>query len=375
MLKIGITGQSGFVGTNLFNFLIQKKESVSIVPFRDEFFNDPGKMKDFVTNCDVVVHLAAVNRHADPLTLYDTNISLVTRLIQALEDTGSTPHILFSSSVQEKNDNPYGRSKLEGRNLLEKWAGKNDARFTGLVIPNVFGPFGNPFYNSVVATFCYQLTHGQKPAIQVDSKLPLIHVNELAEYIYGKISDPDRTSKISTCHVESTSQKSVSEILSSLEGFSDLYLRQYIFPDLRNRFELNLFNTFRSFIDNGSFFPVGLKKNTDNRGAFVESVKSLNGGQFSFSTTLPGITRGNHFHTRKVERFIVIEGEALIEMRRIGTTEKLSFRLSGPEPSFVDMPVWYTHNIKNVGNSELLTLFWINEFFDPDDPDTFFEAV
>ncbi|MGH2565614.1 MAG: NAD-dependent epimerase/dehydratase family protein, partial [Ginsengibacter sp.] len=135
------------------------------------------------------------------------------------------------------------------------------------------------------------------------------------------------------------------------------------------------FNTFRSYIDHAKFFPVMLKKNTDNRGSFVETVKTQTGGQFSFSTTHPGITRGEHFHTRKIERFIVISGKATIELRQIGTNEILHFELDGNNPSFVDMPVWFTHNIINAGDKDLLTLFWINEFFDPTDPDTHFEKV
>jgi UDP-2-acetamido-2,6-beta-L-arabino-hexul-4-ose reductase len=144
---------------------------------------------------------------------------------------------------------------------------------------------------------------------------------------------------------------------------------------LNSTFELNLFNTFRSYFDHSNYNPVYLKKNADQRGIFIEAIKSFVGGQFSFSTTVPGVTRGNHYHTRKIERFIVIKGKATIDLRRIGTTELYHFELNGDQPSFVDMPVWYTHNITNVGDEELITLFWINEFFNPDDPDTYFENV
>jgi UDP-2-acetamido-2,6-beta-L-arabino-hexul-4-ose reductase len=144
---------------------------------------------------------------------------------------------------------------------------------------------------------------------------------------------------------------------------------------LNNIFEVNLFNTFRSYIDYSSHYPVILKKNQDRRGIFTETLKTSLGGQFSFSTTNPGITRGNHFHTRKIERFIVIKGKANIELRRIGQNEVLKFELDGENPSFVDMPIWHTHNITNIGKEELITLFWINEFFNPDDPDTYFENV
>ena len=160
-----------------------------------------------------------------------------------------------------------------------------------------------------------------------------------------------------------------------LENYKKVYYEEHCFPVLNSTFEVNLFNTFRSYIDHSSRYPVLLKKNTDQRGAFIETIKTSLGGQFSFSTTLPGVTRGNHYHTRKIERFIVIKGKATIELRRIGTSEKLHFELIGEQPSFVDMPVWFTHNITNVGDDELITLFWINEFFNPGDPDTYFEKV
>lgn len=375
MIKVGITGQSGFIGSHLFNFLNLKKETITVIPFRDDYFEDSNKLREFAGSCDAIIHLAALNRHHDPSVIYSTNILLVRKLIQALDESGNKPHVLFSSSTQEENDNPYGKSKSEGRILLEQWGARVDARVTGLVIPNVFGPFGNPFYNSVVATFCYQLTHDQKPSIIIDSSLRLIYVNELVQLFYDEILNPDPNLKIRRTIVRASAEKPVSEILSILEGYNNSYLVDHTIPELRNPFEISLFNTLRSYIDNSTYYPVSLKKNSDQRGIFVETVKSLIGGQFSFSSTRPGITRGNHFHMRKIERFIVIKGEALIEMRRIGTSEILRFGLSGEKPSFVDMPVWYTHNITNVGREELLTLFWINEFYDPEDPDTFFESV
>jgi UDP-2-acetamido-2,6-beta-L-arabino-hexul-4-ose reductase len=375
MLKVGITGQAGFIGTHLYNFLNQKKEEIITVPFQDSYFENDDKLKGFVSGCNAIVHLAAMNRHGDPQVIYDTNIRLVRHLIAAMESTGSHPHILFSSSTQEERDNLYGKSKRDGRLLFEQWAAKNNASFTGFVIPNVFGPFGNPYYNSVIATFSHQLTHSELPKIMVDANLQLIYVNELVQLFYQKIAAGKDATGIERFDVQYTSENKVSEILQRLEKYKSLYLEGNTFPELNSAFELNLFNTFRSYIDHSSRYPVLLKKNTDNRGSFTETTKTSLGGQFSFSTTLPGVTRGNHYHTRKIERFIVIHGKAIIELRRIGTSEILRFELDGEQPSFVDMPVWYTHNIKNVGSDEMIALFWINEFYNPDDPDTFFEGV
>lgn len=371
MIKVGITGQSGFIGTHLFNFL-GLQEGIERVPFSDGYFDDRTTLEEFAGKCDVIVHLAAMNRSDDPDVLYNTNLELVRKLIAALEANDSKPHLIFSSSTQEELDNIYGRSKKEGRAMFEKWALQAGALFTAMVIPNVFGPFGKPFYNSVVATFCHQLTHGEEPRIHVDGELKLIYVGELANAIYQVIEGHIRNSPY---RVPFTSEKKVTEILALLQLYKQQYLDHGIFPALSPGFEVNLFNTFRSFIDPRMHFPVKLLQHTDERGSFVETIKPGSGGQVSFSTTKPGITRGNHFHTRKIERFAVIKGKALIQLRKIGSEEVLEFCLDGNEPAYVDMPVWYTHNIKNTGEDELYTIFWINEWFDQNDPDTFFEKV
>ena len=371
MIRIGITGQAGFVGTHLYNFLGLQND-VERIRFEDSYFNDERELRCFVEKCDVIIHLAAMNRHNDPEVLYRTNILLVEKLIGAMEMVKVTPHVIFSSSTQEERDNKYGQSKKEGRELLLNWAKRNGAAFTGMIIPNVFGPFGNPYYNSVIATFSHQLTHNEQPKIDVDGTLRLIYVGELVEEIWKII---DQKKYASVYAIDYTSEAKVSEILELLETYRQQYFESAVFPEINSRFELNLFNTFRSYLDHSIHFPVFLKENTDSRGRFVETVKTSFGGQFSFSTTHSGITRGDHFHTRKIERFAVIQGKAVIELRKIGSNEVMHFELDGENPSFVDMPVWYTHNITNVGKEDLLTLFWINEFFDLSDPDTYFEKV
>ncbi len=379
MLKIGITGQSGFIGTHLFNTIGLSPDLYERIPFADSWFDDAEKLQTFVKSCDVIVHLAAMNRHNDPEVIYQTNISLVKQLIQACESTHSTPHILFSSSSQEERDNPYGKSKKEGRELFIEWAKKSYSPFTGLIIPNVFGPFGQPYYNSFIATFCHQLTHNEEPKIEVDGQVKLIYVAELVQFILKRISDnqvdPRHPRPIETLHVPHTAEIKVSEVLNLLNSYKSNYFEMGAIPCLDNAFNRNLFNTFLCYIDHAAFFPFILKLNTDNRGSFVETVKLSSGGQVSFSTTVPGITRGNHYHTRKAERFAVIKGKARIELRKIGTSEILSFDLDGNQPSFVDMPIWYTHNITNTGHEELYTIFWISEHYNASDPDTFFETV
>lgn len=372
MLKIGITGQQGFVGTHLYNTLGLHPEEFERIDFQRSFFENETLLDAFVSQCDVIVHLAAMNRHNDPAVIYETNVKLVTNLIASLERTASKAHIIMSSSSQEEKDNLYGKSKKEGRELLAQWANQANATFTGMVIPNVFGPFGHPYYNSVVATFSHQIANGETPQIQVDGDLKLIYVGELVAEILGKIRARQNEPIYLVPH---TSEAKVSELLVLLQDYKASYQDKGAIPAIKNTFELNLFNTFRCYMDIANHFPVKFVEHTDPRGSFVEVIRLGVGGQVSFSTTVPGITRGNHYHTRKIERFAVIKGKALIQLRRIGTDEVLDFYLDGNEPSYVDMPIWYTHNIKNIGDEVLYTNFWINEFYDPNDPDTYFENV
>jgi len=352
-------------------------EEFQTIPFEDVFFQEEALLAAWISKCDVVVHLAAMNRHDDPQVIYDTNISLVTKLITAMEVTGSKAHVLFSSSTQEAQDNLYGQSKKEGRKLLSTFAKENNSVFTGLLIPNVFGPFGRPFYNSFVATFCHLLTHKGQPEVQIDGSVKLIYVSSLCRQIIERINEGaiDKSVSIPELQLAYDAEQKVSEVLALLENYKELYGEQGMIPTLANLHEVNLFNTFRSYMEHKERYPFLLTQHTDPRGSFVETIRLEVGGQVSFSTTVPGITRGNHYHTRKIERFTVIKGKALIQLRKIGSDDVLNFELDGSAPSYVDMPIWYTHNIKNIGNEDLYTIFWINELYDEQDPDTYFEEV
>lgn len=372
MIKIGITGQAGFVGTHLYNTLGLFPDEFQRIGFQKEYFANEDKLDEFVTQCDVIVHLAAMNRHNDPQVIYDINTGLVKKLIQSLNQTKSKAHVLFSSSTQEERDNLYGKSKKEGRELMVNWAKTSGGEFTGMIIPNVFGPFGHPNYNSVIATFSHKLAHNETPTIDVDGDLKLIYVGELVDAILSEIRSGESKPEIV---IPYTAKSKVSQLLSLLETYKEQYQDNGVIPTIDTTFELNLFNTFRCYMDIKNHFPVKFVEHTDPRGSFVEIIRLGVGGQVSFSTTVPGITRGNHYHTRKIERFAVIKGKALIQLRRIGTDEVLDFYLDGNEPAYVDMPIWYTHNIKNIGDEILYTNFWINEFYDPNDPDTYFENV
>jgi len=376
-IKVGITGQAGFIGTHLFNMLGLEPEKYERIPFEDCYFSNSKLLNSFVRQCDVIIHLAAVIRNSDPGELYRNNIELVNSLINSLNKENVIPHIIFSSSSQESSNNPYGKSKLEGRRLFEKWAHEHQASFSGMIIPNAFGPFGLPNYNSFIATFCYKLTHNENPEIITDSDVNLIYVSSLCRQI---LSDIDETIN-SDCplvkekYIQPDFSRKVSEILALFNVFYEQYFRLGIIPSMTNTNEINLFNTFRSYINIDEYFPFLLKQNKDERGTFVETIRLGIGGQVSFSATNPGVTRGNHYHTRKIERFTVIKGKAKIQLRRIGTKKVYELYLDGESPSYVDMPIWFTHNISNIGNEDLYTQFWINEWYNEEDPDTFFEEV
>lgn len=369
-LTVGITGMAGFVGSHVRN-RVDREENMTLLPFEKDFFSQSDTLKDYVAQCDAIVHLAAMNR-GDEEELYRVNVELAAKLVTALKEANATPHILFSSSTQIERDNPYGKSKKEAARLLTKWAEKYNAPFSDLVIPNIFGDNGKPFYNSVVATFCHQVSHNEEPKIMVDGEINLIYINELTELIAQKILNPPKS--IEQVQVQPTSKAKVSEILKLLKTFKEHYYQERIIPEFNNEFEKNLYITFLTYMDNVDYeqHPV---LHADDRGSLFEVVKQADAGQFFFSTTKPGITRGNHYHSRKMEKFCVVKGQAVIRIRKIGTDKIIEYHVSGDKPSVVEMPIFHTHNITNTGQTELLTLFWTNELFDTQNPDTFYENV
>jgi UDP-2-acetamido-2,6-beta-L-arabino-hexul-4-ose reductase len=241
-----------------------------------------------------------------------------------------------------------------------------------MVVPNVFGDSGRPFYNSVVATFCHQVTHGETPTILKDGQMTMIYINDLVGDIIKLIRDRKAGYRVE--YIKPRAEIKVSEVLELLNKFKDFYFGKGMVPAINSEFQRDLYNTFITYM-NEADWQRNLKMNTDARGSFIEVFKLEHGGQVSFSTTKPGITRGNHYHIRKNEKFCVVSGQASIKLRRVGTTKVIEYKVSGDKPAWVEMPIYYTHNITNTGNSELLTLFWINEHFNADDPDTFFEEV
>ena len=366
MINVGITGIDGLIGWHLRSFLHGQKDITIYGADKPEFASKE-LLAEFVRSCDVIVHLAGMNRVPDA-EVAATNISLTEQLLSACGAVGVHPHIIFSSSTHIYRDTPYGNSKKKCAELIKAWAIQNNTVFTNFILPNVFGESGKPFYNSAVSTFCYQLANGEQPKIITDAEVELLHAQHVAREIFAVINKPVDGELTLRGH-----SIFVSQLLTRLKRMAEAYAG-HIIPDLRDPNDLDLFNTYRSYLFPNNV-PVGIDLKKDPRGYLFEASKSNNGGQTSISSTLPGITRGNHYHTFKVERFLVIKGSARICVRKLFSKEIHEFFVDGAKPQYVDMPALHTHNITNTGDSELLTLFWSNEIFDPANPDTYQETV
>ncbi len=370
MMKIGITGANGFVAWHLRCYLHSLGDLVTTTCLADrQTFSDMRDLKKFVSGLDLVVHLAGVNR-ADDKQLLQGNLQPAKQLVAALESTKSAAALVYASSTHAVNpDSIYGKSKKAVSDVFNEWAKKSKVQFINLIIPHVFGEYGKPFYNSGVATFCYQIIHGEKPDVNKDGKLELVHVQDLVEQLITCYQDGfSGDYRVNGHHI------SVPDVMVKLNHFREEYLQYNQLPNLADVFDRKLFNCFRSFI--GLYQRnQSVESHSDNRGWLVETVKAGSGGQCLVSSTHPGVVRGNHYHRRKVERFFVLRGKATIKIRKMFTDKVISYEMDGDTPSFVDIPTLYTHSITNTGNDELLTLFWSDEYFDSNNPDTYFEEV
>ena len=362
---VGVTGADGLLGTHVRAYLHVLPDVDVRGAGRRTF--EGNSLTAFTQGCDAIIHLAGMNRGDDTLVA-ETNVALARQLITALEATSSQAHVLFSSSTHIERDTPYGASKRKVAGLLADWAARSGGKFTNVILPGVFGEGGKPFYNSVVSTFCHQLATGEMPNPHNDAPIEQIHAQEVARRLEAMI----REGIVGDVRIQGR-ELTVYALLATLKGMEDQYA-QHIIPDLRDEFRRDLFNTYRSYLY-PQRYPVRLTLHTDPRGSLFEAIKSANGGQSFMSTTHPGITRGNHYHTRKVERFLVSGGEAEIKLRHLFSAEVQTFRVSGDQPSYVDIPTLHTHNITNVGTGILTTLFWTHELFDPASPDTVAEQV
>ncbi len=363
-MKFAVTGSAGFLGWHTRCALKARGDDFVAI----DRGTDDDHLAAALTGADAVLHLAGVNR-AEPDVLRHENLCIARRLTDALDAVHGRPTIVYANSIQSGNASPFGDGKLAAADHLALWGGTTGAAVVDVHLPNLFGEYGRPGYNSVVATFSHELATGGKPTIVQDREIPLLHVQDAVDQMLILAEKPESSVVSPVGRVTS-----VSSVLAMLTEFRDLYATGDI-PDIADPFRLAMFNTYRSFCFPGQY-PMHPQLRADNRGYLFECVRSRGGqGHVFLSTSHPEVTRGEHFHLRKVERFVVVEGQAEIRLRRLFDDAVVRFAVSGDEPAMVDMPTMWAHSITNTGNAELMTLFWANEILDPSHPDTFAEPV
>lgn len=362
-----ITGGFGFLGWHLRCRLKAEQPSAKVRVLGRGSLDDPVALADQLAGCEAVFHLAAVNSHDE--TAASANVDLAEALVDGLDRLGGRRHVVFSNTVHAEGDSPYGRSKRQAAELLLGWATRAHASVSDVLLPNLFGENARPNYNSAVATFCDAIAHGRGCEVNQAGQTELLHAQDAASMLLDHAQSPvSRTVRITGESV------GVGDVYDRLAHFHQTYRGGQTVPQLLTRLDLRLFNQLRVAMYPAAY-PVKLTCHSDERGAFFEAARGSGETQTSFSTTHPGVTRGEHWHADKIERFMVLRGQATIEIRRLFDDVVEEFKVSGDQPAFVDMPTLHAHNITNTGDDELLTMFWANDHFRPDAPDTWPEAV
>ncbi|WP_349899465.1 polysaccharide biosynthesis C-terminal domain-containing protein [Parafrigoribacterium soli] len=361
MTEVAMTGANGFLGWHTRAALRESDAEVRPVKVGSGF--DLASAAASISGTSRLLHIAGVNRGSDD-EVRDGNAGFADQMAEALRRASEPPAVVvFANSTQATNGSVYGDAKAAAAATLGAAARAVGAEFHDVILPNLFGEHGRPYYNAVTSTFCQLLSEGKVPTVDHDKELTLLHAQDAADLLLGEADDE-------AAYVRET----VSGLLGRLGEIASIYRRGEI-PDVASKFDRDLFNTYRSYTFPGQA-PVRLTRHADSRGSFFEIIRSHGGsGQSSFSTTSPSISRGDHFHRRKIERFTVLAGTATITLRRLFTDTLYEFAVTGDEPMAVDMPTMWAHKITNTGSDALFTSFWTNDIFDPSAPDTIAETV
>jgi UDP-2-acetamido-2,6-beta-L-arabino-hexul-4-ose reductase len=365
-----VTGSSGFIGRNLITAL-NRQPGLEIRTFD---VNDTSEsLESSLSEAHVIYHLAGINRPETEAEFHAGNVGLTGKIISILEKFGRKPTVVLSSSIQAELDNPYGRSKKAAEDALVDFSHRTGAPICIYRLPNVFGKWSRPNYNTVVATFCHNIARGIGISISdPNRKLDLVYIDDIVAAFMRHLEGPSDPSRQSYT-VPVTFRLTLGDIADRIRRFNDIR-HTLVVPDLSDEFNKRLHATFLSFLPEEDFAsPV--KLNSDNRGWLFELIKSEHFGQIFISKTFPGITRGNHYHDTKLEKFCVIQGGGIIRFRQIHSDAILEFPVDDKAIKVVDIPPGYTHSIENTGEGEMICLFWANQIFDPKKPDTFFLPV
>lgn len=369
-MKILVTGAKGFVGKNL---IAELKNRGYKEIYECDIETTTEELKEYTSDCEFVFHLAGVNRPKDVTEFMQVNFGFTTTLLEMLKANNNKSKILVSSSIQAALDNPYGLSKKSGEDAVFEYGNNQNVEVLIYRLPNLFGKWCRPNYNSVIATFCNNIARNENIQVNDSSvELTLAYiddvVNEFISALEGNANKQDNC-----CYIPVTYKVTLGRIAELIYSFRESR-KNLMIPNMKDDFSKKLYSTYLSYLPEDDYsYPV--KVNSDARGSFTELFKSEDRGQVSLNVAKPGIVKGNHWHHTKNEKFVVISGKAVIRFRKIDSDKVIEYFVSGDKLEVVDIPVGYTHNIENIGDTDLFTVMWANEPFDPNKPDTFFMEV
>ena len=369
-MKILVTGANGFVGKNLIAELKNKGYN-KILKCTRETTNT--QLDEYTKECDFVYHLAGENRPKDNSEFMEGNFGFTSELLELLKKNNNRSPILITSSIQAERDNPYGVSKKAGEDLLFDYKKDTGANVYVYRLPNLFGKWSKPNYNSVVSTFCHNIARDLD--IQINSpeaELNLCYIDDvLDEFIKALENNPTKDGEF--CKVSTSYNIKLGGLADLIQSFKESR-KDLSIPNMKDSFTKKLYSTYLSYLPEDEFsYP--LKMNIDDRGSFTEFIRTSERGQVSVNLSKPGITKGNHWHHTKNEKFLVVSGEGLIRFRKIDSDDIIEYRVSGEKLEVVDIPTGYTHSIVNIGDKDMMTIMWANECFDPENPDTYYLEV
>lgn len=371
-MKVLVTGAKGFIGKNLITEL-SRLEGTTVLEF--DVDTEPTLLDEYCRECDFVFNLAGVNRPENVEEFMEGNFGFATTLVDILKKYDNTCPIMNSSSIQANLDNPYGKSKKAGEDMLFAYGKEVGAKIYIYRFPNVFGKWCRPNYNSAVATFCNNIANDLP--IQVNERstqMRLVYIDDVVEELLQALRGCPHMDENGYCYVPVVHKTTLGDIVDLLYSFKESR-KNFVIPNMpENSLQKKLYSTYLSYLPTNSFsYPLVMHK--DERGSFTEILKSTNVGQVSINISKPGIEKGNHWHHTKNEKFVVVSGKGVIRFRKYGSDEVIAYKVSGEELQVVDIPTGYTHSIINEGETDMVTLMWCNECFNPDKPDTIFEPV
>ncbi|EGI2115018.1 capsular polysaccharide biosynthesis protein CapF [Listeria monocytogenes] len=369
-MKILITGARGFIGENLISELRNRHYDDILECYRS---TDATLLEEYCRDADFVFHLAGVNRPQNESEFEEGNLGFTSTLLNTLDKYENDCPVMFASSTQATLDNAYGRSKRAAEDLIFAHAKSNNSKALIYRFPNVFGKWCKPNYNSAIATFCYNIARDLPITVNDPSvKMNLVYIDDVVEELIRGLDDHHNVVD-NFCEVPTTYTTTLGEIVELIESYKKSREERSI-PNMHEALSKKLYSTYLSYLPEDQF-SYDLKMNVDQRGSFTEFIKTIDRGQVSINVSKPGITKGNHWHHTKNEKFLVVSGQGVIRFRKINSERVIEYFVSGERLEVVDIPTGYTHNIENLGDTDMVTVMWANELFDPERPDTYYLEV